>query len=131
MFSSTSSVAVSLEAVVLDDGLGLGPDSNHEIPRMRGEGDGSKKLASEVLTAFNGGGKQAVVDLLSGIVDGPFPSALAASRMSSADDVYVAFAANTRYVRARDWLRLAERNAPLLERLAYQQAHETYLPVHR
>jgi len=129
MFSNNSSVAVSLEAVALDDGLVLGPDSNHVIPRLRGEGDGSKKLASDVLTAFNGGGKQAVLDLLNGIVDGPYPSALAASKMS-AEDAYVAFAANTRYVRAREWLRLAERNAPLLEKIAYQQAHEPYLPVH-
>ena len=130
MFSNASSVDVSLEAVMLDDGLALGPDSNHTIPRLRGEADGSKKLASDVLTAFNGGGKQAVVDLLSGIVDGPFPSASAASRMSSIDDAHVAFAANVRYVRAREWLRLADWNAPLLEKIAYQQAHEPYLPVH-
>jgi hypothetical protein len=130
MFSNAGSVDVSLEAVMLDNGLALGPDSNHTIPRLRGEADGSKRLASDVLTAFNGGGKQAVVDLLSGIVDGPYPSASAASRMSSVDDVYVAFAANTRYARAREWLRLAERNAPLLEKIAFQQAHEPYLPVH-
>ena len=98
---------------------------------MRGEGDGSKKLGSDVVTAFNNGGKQAVIDLLRGIVGGPFPSALAASRMSSEDDAYVAFAANARYVRAREWLRLAEWNAPLLEKIAYQQAHEPYVPVHR
>ena len=130
MFSNASSVDISLETVMLDDGLALGPDSNHAILRLRGEADGSKKLAADVLTAFNGGGKKAVVDLLSGIVDGPFPSALAASRMASVDDAYVAFAANTRYVRAREWLRLAELNAPLLERLAYHQAHEPYPPVH-
>jgi hypothetical protein len=130
MFSNISSVAVSLEAVALDDGLVLGPDSNHVFPRLRGEGDGSKKLASDVVVAFNAGGKQAVVDLLSDIVNGPYPSALAASRMSSAEDAYVAFAANTRYVRAREWLRLADWNAPLLEKIAYHQAHEPYLPVH-
>ncbi len=129
LFSNASSVDVSLEAVMLDDGLALGPDSNHTIPRLRGEADGSKKLASDVLTALNSGGKQAVVDLLSGIVNGPFPSALAASRMSSVDDASMAFAANTRYVRAREWLRLAAWNAPLLEKIAFQQAHEPYLPV--
>jgi hypothetical protein len=130
MFSNASSVDVSLEVVMLDNGLALGPDSNRTIPRLRGEAEGSKKLASDVLTAFNGGGTQAVVDLLSGIVDGAQPSASAASRMSSVDDAYVASAANTRYVRAREWLRLAERNAPLLEKIAYQQVHEPYLPVH-
>ena len=130
MFSKSSSVGVSLEVVLLDDGLALGPDSNHTIPRLRGEADGSKNLASDVLTAFNSGGKQAVVDFLSGIADGPFPSALAASRMSSVDDASMAFAANTRYVRAREWLRLAAWNAPLLEKMAFQQAHEPYLPVH-
>ncbi len=130
MFSNASSVDVSLEAVMLDDGLVLGPDSNRTIPRLRGEADGSKKLASDVLIAFHGGGKQAALDLLRGIVDGPYPSASAASRMSSVDDAYVAFAANTRYVRARDWLRLAERDAPLLEKTLYQQAHEPYMPIH-
>jgi hypothetical protein len=129
LFSNSGGVDVSLEAVALDDGLVLGPDSNNVIPRLRGEGDGSKMLASDVLGAFDAGGKQAVVDLLSGIVDGPYAS-LAASRMSSAEDAYIAFAANTRYVLAREWLRLAERNAPLLKRIAYQQAHEPYLPVH-
>ncbi len=78
-FRATATSLVSLEAVVLDDGLALGPDSTKAIPCLRAEGDGLKNLASDVLTAFNSGGKQAAVDLLSGIVAGPFPSALAAS----------------------------------------------------
>jgi len=130
-FPSNSSVTVSLEAVVLDDGLALGPDSTQAIQRLRAEADGLKKLASDVLAAFNSGGQQAVVDLLSGIVAGPFPSSLAAARMSSADDAYAGFVAHTRYERARDWLHLVKGNAPLVENLANRQANETSLAVRR
>ncbi len=130
-FPSNSVITVSLEAVVLDDGLALGPDSTQAIQLLRAEGDGLTQLASDVLGAFNQGGQQAVVDLLSGIVSGPYPSSLAAAKMSSADDAYAAFVAHTRYERARAWLSMAKGNTPLLADLANQQANETSLAVHR
>jgi hypothetical protein len=131
IFPSHGSVTVSLEAIVLDDGLALGPDSTQAIPRLRAEAEAPKKLASEVLNAFNNGGDQAVIDLMSGITAGPYSSSLAASRMSSANDAYAAFVAHSRYMLARVWLAMAKMRGPWLERLATQQANETYLAVHR
>ena len=130
-FPANGSVTVSLEAVVLDDGLVLGPDTNRTIPRMRAEAEVQKELTSEVLNAFNNGGYQAVIDLFSGMKTGPYTSLSAASAMSSEDDAYAAFVAHARYIQANRWLIMARGRTPMLERLATLQTHQTYLDVHR
>jgi hypothetical protein len=131
-FPVSGRVTVSLEAVVLDDGLVLGPDSSRTIPRMRAQADVLKELASEVLNGFNNGGDQAVIDLLSGMKAGPYISLSAAATMPSEDEAYAAFLAHERYVLTNLWLKMAQGRAPLvLERLARHLANETYLAVHR
>jgi hypothetical protein len=132
MFPSTSEVSISLEAVLLDDGLALGPDSTHAFVRMQAEASADRSLLSDVLTAFNAGGQEAVISLLTGILNGPqAPNSLMASRMSSEADAYAAFSSNFRVQRARSYLGLAKLNPAGLIGIANKNLGETVLSIQR
>jgi hypothetical protein len=132
IFPTNGDVIVSLEAVVLDDGIALGPDTTHAVARMNAQVDAEAALSLEIVSAFDSGGDPAMLDLLAGIVsskDPNAPSALTASRMSSPSDAYDTFLTDFRNHLARHYLGIAKTNPGVLLRLVTTKLNQAHLTV--
>jgi hypothetical protein len=126
IFPKGSTVAIALEAVVLDDGSAIGPDVTYSVAQMQAKANAERTLALEIVAKFNAGGDQAVLDFLNGIVsqkDPNVPNVISASSMPSRDAAYAAFLIVFRNQAAAQYLRLANANPALLMNVVNAKAN--------
>ncbi len=127
-FSRQVSVTISLDAVVFENGLALGPDSSNSIPNLQAWMDAKREILGAVLAA---GRPTAVTDYLqalSGVTSG---GALAASRENSPDLAYAAFLRWHRSHLARSYLALAKSDPDAVMKVAQRYLSTSRPTVHR
>lgn len=131
-FAGKSAITITLESVVLDDGLILGADKNNSIAQLRARLDSQKQLVTGILNAFNAGGQTAAVNYLETIAAIPGNGdPISASRQSSPDLAYNAFLALTEPRLARSYLGLAQNNPSLLMVIARKKSAQQIPTLHR
>jgi|GEM_PF-4390051 len=127
-----SSITITVESVVLDNGLLLGSDTNNGIAQLRADLDTRLELGTGVLNALSTGGQTAAVNYLQDrAMTAPQGDPLAASRQSSPELAYATFVSMFRQQLGRSLLATAQRDPAALERRATKLATQAVPALHR
>jgi hypothetical protein len=130
LFTNQAKIAVSLEAVIADNGVALGSDSGNTIQRISSRIDAQREVFSGIIAAGQNG-QSAVITYLQNLADGPRGSLIAASRQPTPDLAYADFFSVQRGDMARTYLGLARQNFGGLMSLAEERMRQPRFVIHR
>jgi hypothetical protein len=114
-FAKKATIVASLELAILDDGHALGSDSANEVSDISARLDADRAVLGGIVAASQQG-KSAVVEYLSGLVDGHRPTGgrIEASQEKTAASAYAKFFSTHRADWARIYLSMARPNLAVL-----------------
>ena len=128
-FSKNSKIECSLEAIIFDNGLGVGADHANAIPRMAARSAAQNEVLAGVLLAYPQG-DSAVIDYLKSLSSGPRQSTIVAGRKNP-EDAYAAFLGIQKSEFASMYLVMASSDVKTLVSIAESNAKSSQVFIHR